>query len=420
MSLSGSWAAGTWTVHASCKVQYHVQFADNFLESPSEVLGYFFGAPNGRSEGRLTVIDRIVYDLYGARFDYLFRQLGISPLFLIIEGGEGNKNLTSVETVINAIRGAGVSRRSEPIIAIGGGVVLDIVGFAAGIYRRGTPWLRIPTTLVGQVDAGIGSKTGVNYAGSKNLLGVYHAALGTLIDPTFLASLPARHISNGLSEIIKVAIMKDPDLFSLVEKNAELLIESRFQKTSDPESVPAEVIRRAIHAMLDELADNLWEYDLKRRMDFGHVWGPALEMATLPDLLHGEAVALCMALSTTIASMRGLISHRLWQQVMDTLSRAGLPVWHHLMDDITLMRKAFADAVKRWDGHQLVPLPVNFGEVVFAEVEVREVIEAAKVLKNMRLLYRSRKQAPNFYPALTGVNATSSPLSPGQKIGKVL
>jgi 3-dehydroquinate synthase len=237
---------------------------------------------------------------------------------------------------------------------------------------------------VGQVDAGIGSKTGVNYGGSKNLLGAYHAALGTLIDPTFLASLSARHISNGLSEIIKVAIMKDPDLFSLVEKNAELLIESRFQKTSDLESVPAEVLGRAIHAMLDELADNLWEHDLKRRMDFGHVWGPALEMATVPNLLHGEAVALCMALSTTIASMRGLITRRLWQQVIDTLSRAGLPVWHHLMDDTTLMRKAFADAVKRWDGHQLVPLPINLGEAVFAEVDVKEVIGAATVLKNMR------------------------------------
>ncbi len=186
-------------------------------------------------------------------------------------------------------------------MAIGGGVVLDTAGFAAGIYRRGVPYLRIPTTLLGTVDAGVGVKTGVNHEGLKNRLGAYHGGT-TLVDPEVLVTLPPRHISNGLAEILKIALVRDRSLFDLMDEWAEDLCLTRMQS-----AVGREVMRRAIDGMLAELAPNLWETaNLRRAADYGHSISPQIE-ALSTGMLHGEAVTADMFVFAVLSARRGYL-----------------------------------------------------------------------------------------------------------------
>src|SRR5205823_4501971 len=158
---------------------------------------------------------------------------------------------------------------------------------AASIYRRGTPYIRVPTTLVAMVDAGVGVKTGINYRGNRNRIGTYFSPLASFIDRSFLLSLPDRHLRCGMAEILKVGIARDPRLFDLIETWGAALLRDRLQSAEGEE-----VMRRAIDGMLAELEPNLWERSLERAMDLGHTFGPVLEASTRGDLLHGEAVAL--------------------------------------------------------------------------------------------------------------------------------
>ena len=148
--------------------------------------------------------------------------------------------------------------RREPIIAIGGGVLLDIVGFACSIYRRGIPYIKVPTTLLAIVDASVGSKVAVNHFGRRNRLGAYYPPIATLIDKKFIKTQSEREIINGIAEIFKLAVIKSPELFALLEENAELLIEEKFQHGA----VPVRVINLAITDMIAELGPNLWEKKL--------------------------------------------------------------------------------------------------------------------------------------------------------------
>lgn len=253
---------------------------------------------------------------------------------------------------------------------------------AASLYRRSTPYVRVPTTLIGMIDAGIGAKTGVNIHGHKNRLGTYHPSTATLIDPAFLNTLDARHIANGLAEILKIALVKDARLLVLLERHGERLIEERFQAdcSVDQGTVAAEVLRRAIHGMLAELQPNLWEEQLQRLVDYGHTFSPAIEMAALPHLLHGEAVCVDMALTTVLARRRGLLSARDEIRILATMRRLSLPLWNHLVTG-DLLERALKDTIQHRDGEQRMPLPVGIGAACFVnDVTPGELRHAAEHL----------------------------------------
>merc|ERR1719343_776273 len=148
---------------------------------------------------------------------------------MVLPTTEENKDMKMVMEIAKAIDEHGIDRRFDPVIAIGGGVCMDIVGFAASIYRRRTPYIRVPTTLMGYVDASVGAKSGVNFSGKKNKLGCYLPPALALLDRSFLASLDARQLSNGAAEIMKMAMVKDPELFGLLETHGPALIEHKFQ-----------------------------------------------------------------------------------------------------------------------------------------------------------------------------------------------
>jgi 3-dehydroquinate synthase len=235
--------------------------------------------------------------------------------YVVLETGEHNKTMRSAELICEHAKTLRIDRNGL-LVAVGGGILCDMVGFAASIYKRGIRYIKFNTTLVGQIDVGVGIKTGVNFLSSKNLLGSYYPAFASINDPAFLRTLPSRQISCGLAEIIKMAIIVSEELFALLEVHVESILRRRFAPGSAQEAErDRRVLVLAIQLMMDELRPNLHEKELERLVESGHA------------LHHGEAVAIDMALSSRIAVRMGMMSEAHCQRVLALLQASGLPVY---------------------------------------------------------------------------------------------
>ncbi|WFE28331.1 sedoheptulose 7-phosphate cyclase [Solwaraspora sp. WMMD791] len=400
-----------WSVRASKQVTYEVRVSDDLLDPANNAILESMSAATPLR--RLVVTDTTVHRLYGDRIRRYFHHHDVDFRLLVLPHGESHKTMDAVLAVVEALDEFGVDRRREPMIGIGGGVLLDIVGLAASLYRRALPYVRIPTTLIGLVDAGVGAKTGVNHNGHKNRLGTYYPAERTLLDRTFLRTLDRRHVSNGLAEILKIGLIKDARLFELLATHGRHLLATRLQPMThrdgepvppldtvpvsarlsrqDPDPDPAtDVLERAIHGMLEELQPNLWEQVLERVVDYGHTFSPTIEMRALPELLHGEAVAIDMALTTVLATRRGLVSRAQCDRILATMTALGLPIWHPLCT-APVLAHALQDTVRHRDGQQRLPLPVGIGAAVFVnDVREDEIAASAAELANRQQLAVAR------------------------------
>lgn len=353
-----------WQVSAVKPVSYEVRMSQDAFDPADEALLEPAPAAGG-SRRRFVVIDAQVERLHGERIRAYLDPHGVEYRLHAVEVDETVKEIAAVESIVRAVDAFGIDRRREPLIAIGGDVLMDIVGLVASLYRRGTPVVRVPTTLIGLVDAGVGVKTGVNFNGHKNRLGTYFPASLTLLDRSFLATVDRRHIANGLAEILKMALIKDARLFDLLEGHGPSLLDTRFQGSSwGSGRVAHEVVQRAVHGMLEELQPNLWETELERVVDYGHTFSPTVEMHALPALLHGEAVCVDMALTTVMATRRGLVSEADRDRVLALMDALELPTWNDLLEP-GLLARALADTVRHRDGKQRLPLPVGIGDAVF-------------------------------------------------------
>ncbi|UQA56806.1 sedoheptulose 7-phosphate cyclase [Polyangium aurulentum] len=386
--------AHRWTVHAALPVRYEVQMVDGLFDIDNPALVEAGCAHHRRDARRLVVIDANVDRIYGDRIRAYLAHHGVEYLKVVLTISEAEKTMDSVFRVVQGMDELGISRRHEPVIAIGGGVLLDIVGLAASLYRRSTPYVRVPTTLIGLVDAGVGAKTGVNHGAHKNRLGTYFPAKVTLLDPSFLRTLDARHIRNGLAEILKIALVKDRALFELLDRHGVSLVEERMQGvTEDGARAAAQVIERAITGMLEELEPNLWENKLERVVDYGHTFSPTLEMLALPDLLHGEAVNVDMALTTVLSEQRGLISARERDRIFALMRKLDLPV-HHRLCHPGVLETALADTVRHRDGKQRMPLAIGVGAACFVnDVQPAELVTAAASLRELSAAGEQREAA---------------------------
>ncbi|WP_078844107.1 sedoheptulose 7-phosphate cyclase [Streptomyces achromogenes] len=364
-----------WLVQATKPVRYEVRMVDGLLDPAHPDLA-LAGVTERTGNRRFIVLDDHVERHYGDRLRTYLDAHGLEPTICVLAAEERTKTMDSVSHVVHALDAFGISRRHDPIIAVGGGVLLDIVGFAASLYRRSTPYVRVPTTLIGIVDAGVGVKTGVNFGSHKNRLGTYFAPALALLDRDFLATLDERHISNGLAEILKIALVKDMRLFSLLERHGTTLVSSRMQARGADGEVVQEVLERAIHGMLEELQPNLWENDLQRLVDYGHTFSPTIEMRALPDLLHGEAVGIDMALTTAIARRRGLVGAGEQRRIGGVMRRLRLPQYHPVCE-VHSLAEALEDTVRHRDGLQRLPLPVGIGSARFVNDVVVDEIEQA-------------------------------------------
>ncbi|APU16235.1 sedoheptulose 7-phosphate cyclase [Actinoalloteichus fjordicus] len=374
----------SWLVHAHRSVRYEVRIRDRVFDLDHTDVLEAGGRGDGGSPRRFVVVDDEVDRVHGERIRGYLDHHGVDYAMTVLAASEASKEFDTAARVLERLDAFAIARRSEPVIIIGGGVLLDVAGLAASLYRRGTPFLRVPTTLIGLVDAGIGVKTGVNFNGHKNRLGTYAPADLTLLDRTFLGTLDRRQISNGLGEILKIALIKDLALFELLERHGAALLDERFQGlTPAGDDAARTALRRAVDGMLAELTPNLWEDDLERRVDYGHTFSPTLEMSALPALLHGEAVCVDMALTTVLACRRGLVTVAERDRVLAIMRTLELPCFHPLLDSELLVR-ALADTVRHRDGRQRLPLPLGIGEVCFVDdVTAEELATSVEIQRDL-------------------------------------
>jgi 3-dehydroquinate synthase len=214
----------------------------------------------------------------------------------------------------------------------------------------------------------------------------------TFLDRSFLRTLDLRHISNGLAEILKMALIRSEDLFALLESHGTAVRADRFQgSTGELAGAGDAIISEAIHLMLEELHPNLWESVLERSVDYGHTFSPTIEMHTLPELLHGEAVMIDMAVTTALATLRGDMSEKQAERVYTVASTLGLPLWNDALAVPSLLTDALQDTVRHRDGQQRLPLPLGIGRHHFVnDVTETELREAVRLL---------RRKVQDLFPA---------------------
>jgi len=237
----------------------------------------------------------------------------------VLPDGERHKTLETAARVFDALVDAKMNRDAT-VLALGGGVVGDIAGFAAASYQRGVGYVQIPTTLLAQVDSSVGGKTGVNHPRGKNLIGAFHQPLAVLADTDTLGTLPDRELRAGLAEIIKYGCVCDPALFDWLELEIVAL-------TRREPAALAHAIGRSCEIKADVVARDERESNVRAILNFGHTFGHAIESAThYETFLHGEAVGLGMLMAADLSQRLGLIDRTVRERVRDLLARAGLPV----------------------------------------------------------------------------------------------
>jgi 3-dehydroquinate synthase len=292
-----------------------------------------------------------------------FEARGVEYEILSLPMCEESKTMEQTLLVCEKMKKFNIDRRTEPVIAIGGGVCLDVVGLAASLFRRKTPYIRVPTTSLAYVDASVGAKNGCNFCGSKNRLGTYVPPVAALLDSSFFQTQEKREIVNSLGEMSKMAIMKSAELFQLLRDHGPRLAEDRFEESDINDKVPARVLQLSIETMLEELTPNLWEHSLDRLVDFGHAVGQELEMTALGtdhELKHGEAVACDMAYMTVLSNVLGLISVSERDEILNLLRTCQLPVYSPVFT-WEFFTRAMAERVRNSMGQRL-PLPVGIGK----------------------------------------------------------
>jgi 3-dehydroquinate synthetase len=333
-----------------------------------------------RGYGRcLLVVDEVVHDLYGERIAAYFDHHGIDLSVFRVRIGEKAKTLSTVELIVDAFADFGLLR-SEPVLVMGGGLTTDVAGFACASYRRSTSYIRIPTTLIGLIDASVSIKVAVNHGKHKNRLGAYHASDQVLLDFSLLETLPSAQVRNGMAELVKIAVVANSSIFDLLEKYGEDLLRTRFGHLDGNDQlveVADTITYEAIKTMLSLEVPNLHERDLDRVIAYGHTWSPTLELAPETPFFHGHAISIDMAFSATIAQARGYISAGDRDRVHGLMSSIGLAMDSPLLTP-ELLRKATASILQTRDGILRAALPNPIGTCRFvsdlSDAELEEML----------------------------------------------
>jgi 3-dehydroquinate synthase len=318
--------------------------------------------------GRVFVVtERRVWELHCHRLAQALA--GCSHEVLLFPGGEDNKRLSALEALAEEMARRG-GDRSSVVLAFGGGVVNDVGGFLASIFMRGVSVLQVPTTLLAQVDAAIGGKTGVDLACGKNLVGSFHQPLAVLIDPEVLQTLPEREYRAGLFEVVKCGVIRSPELFRLMsERSADVL-------SREPGTVER-IIAESVRIKADVVSADERESGLRAILNFGHTIGHALEVETgYTRFLHGEAVAFGMRAATHIALRTGRLADADARAILDAVGAYGpIPP----LDGITaeaLTARTLLDK-KTLHGRVRFVLPERIGQVTVAAGIDDEVVRDA-------------------------------------------
>ena len=267
-------------------------------------------------ESVLIVSNQTIADRYAAPLIEMLPGLKVD--LHLIPDGEANKTLSELERIIETLLRAGHTRETS-LIALGGGVVGDMTGFAAAIYQRGVPFIQIPTTLLAQVDSSVGGKTAVNHLLGKNMIGAFHQPGAVLIDVGVLRSLPAKEFAAGMAEVVKHALLADANYLTWLEEHVEAI------KVLDS-AVLAEMVRKSCQIKSGIVSADEKEKGQRALLNLGHTFGHAIEtLMGYGEILHGEAVAIGTVMAATLSSRHGLIEADEVSRVESLLRAFNLP-----------------------------------------------------------------------------------------------
>ncbi len=340
--------------------------------------GRFFKKRGAFNSHVLIVSQKEIAALYGKLVTDSLAKEGFQVSSFIVPVKKSSEEAKSHTVFWNLIRGlASLDGKGKTLalLALGGGVMGDLTGFAAAVYRRGIPYVQVPTTLTAQVDSAIGGKTAIDLPQGKNLLGVIYQPFLVLSDTAVLGSLPDRHWSDGFAEVIKYGVIKDPLLFTLLEKhglsgiraNAGLLENVIFRCAK----IKARIVER----------DESDKKDIRITLNFGHTAGHAIESVSgfSKRYTHGEAVAIGMLVATDIAARLGVLKDTsLAKRLEKTLVKFSLPLFYKGLSEEAIL-KAISYDKKTQDGKNRFVLPVTLGKVL-----IRKDVPSAVIMEALR------------------------------------
>ncbi|MDR3572512.1 MAG: 3-dehydroquinate synthase [Anaerolineaceae bacterium] len=302
------------------------------------------------------VTDENVGKIYAGRLLENLQKYGYQAELITIPAGEEHKNIQTVNSLWESFLKARLER-SSTVLALGGGVVTDLAGFAAATYLRGVKWVAVSTSLLGMVDASLGGKTGADLPQGKNLIGAFYSPSLVLADPNVLKTLPLAQLRSGMAEVVKHSIISDRllyyDICSRTSNNRDWLQQDSFDA----------IVRRSVAVKVKIILEDPYEKGLRQVLNFGHTVGHAVELISGFRLSHGEAVSIGMVVEARLSEKMKLAQPGLSSEIAETLSRLGLPI----RIPVDLDRDAILETVKvdkkRANGKVLFALPVNIGDV---------------------------------------------------------
>lgn len=276
-------------------------------------------APHLGGGAAVVVTDQTVAPLYLDRAAAALTSAGARVSDIVVKPGEEAKSWQTLNSIFDALLKARLGRDTL-IVALGGGVIGDLAGFAAAIYQRGVPFVQVPTTLLAQVDSAVGGKTAINHPLGKNMIGAFHQPLAVVSDVAALASLPVRELQAGIAEVIKHGLALDAAFVDWLEWNIERLV------ARDAEAL-GYAVRRSCELKAQIVAEDERESGARALLNFGHTFGHAIEAGSgYGKWLHGEAVAAGMVMAAELSRRQGMIGESDVERVRTLIRRGGLPI----------------------------------------------------------------------------------------------
>ncbi len=312
----------------------------------------------------LVISNEEISSLYGEKFLNHLKKNNFKAQIFLIKAGESHKNLKTLNEIYDVAFEFGLDRNSI-IIALGGGIVGDVSGFAAATWLRGIDYIQIPTTLLAMVDSSVGGKTAVNHPKGKNLIGAFHQPKAVFIDPETLKSLPKREFNAGMAEVIKYGVIRDKKLFDFLEiennKNALINLEN--------ESL-IEIINGSIKTKSHIVSQDEHELGIRAILNYGHSFGHVIEnLCGYGEFLHGEAISIGMNIAGEIAIEKGLWSKEELERQQNLLESYNLPTKIPKINKEDVVKILMGDKKVR-DGKMRFILPKEIGEVdIYDDVE---------------------------------------------------
>jgi 3-dehydroquinate synthase len=336
---------------------YHICIGDGLLYQVGTLM-----ANRGLSPGKAAIVTNPnVGKHYGETVADSLRSSGFDPVICTVPEGEQHKTLATIAMIYDQFLDAGMDRNS-PVLALGGGVIGDMAGFAAATYLRGVPFVQIPTSLLAMVDASVGGKTGVDLPQGKNLVGAFKQPVVVIIDPAVLTTLPGEEFRAGLAEVVKHGLIGSPELFRQLEG-------------AGPTSL-GQLVKDAVRVKVDVVTEDPFEQGRRAVLNLGHTFGHAIELVSEFGVRHGEAVAIGLVAAAELSASLERCEPDLVERIRGVLGRLGLPVQAtgYRAEDI---HAAMAHDKKRKGKTLRFVIPQGVGDVVVIDDPGRSAVRAA-------------------------------------------